>query len=55
MADEEKTPVKAEKTGKYICPVCGYILKVHTPDEEFRCPLCGCEGKKSEPLPEEEA
>ena len=54
-AEEEKVPVKPEASGKYICPVCGYVLKVHDSEREFRCPLCGTESSRfvKKPLEEE--
>ena len=45
MEEREEKATGREEEYKYVCPVCGYILKVYSPDETFSCPLCGYEGK----------
>ena len=53
---EEKEKNREQEEGyKYICPVCGYILKVYSPDEKFSCPLCGYEGEGFTALDEEKS
>lgn len=43
--EEKEYGTEKQETTKYICPVCGYILKVHSPQKKFTCPLCGCENE----------